>query len=997
MQAQFPAKIFFQKSSKSDSSESKSKIKNSILSVIKSDKSKSNAEKCSTKSKSNQIVRSLEPELLVNDEFMNKVSNNQNLNKVKKSSSFSSTNSLATSSSSDNNLNCPNKENDCELNNLISEFSNSFNAYKGTYLSNQNVQNVQINESDNGEISRTKVKLVKQQSLDETSNSSTSSSCNPPKPPSRIKSLSKLNKVQRDSNGTLVNDSNELAQNTVKCSTIQIINQSINYSPITTDQIDEFKVQNNLTTNSDCSILNDLKTEKTNKLTISVQANDNPIKLEEQTSKLINCDNDYQLTNMKSELISNGNEIIKIETDKQQTNNGLWSNDNLNKSKRSKSVKQLTSRDFKACSEKLLNYELSIKQPKVIKKSNTMQFDSRSINVLDKSLLDKSLVDKNKSKLPIRISSNSLLDKKIQEKRSVDESINKLVNKSINRLTVDRSVKNKLPYDTLPSIRAPNETVLKNKSCSFLNQCSTNQMTSSLTLPNQTIKKSKIPYSKSSVTLSRFDNQSNSDYLKNRILTNCLDVSSLSSSSCSLCTSISDDSLESSNKSKTSSLSNLDHNFENSKIKTSNSMSKIGQKLESLMNERSIRINNHPFKDGTRSLSNLTSYNLVAHANKRLLKTNSNYQFHIDRELSRIDETVDDDQEQIKQKTVISNQFDNLVSDSKSNRTNQTIDSCTNYSIISSSLDNLHGCMDESNRSTNTQSSNLCSSKSNVSSNNLSMNTPTNIPINTPINRSSFIESINTSSKPSINQFKSSLINQLIDSNSHLKANLGLGQSNLDEESSIKENNETSLENLNETQKSIFNSKKSLFAKNRSLMNKTDSCKSFELNERIVDLEMQLNSHKTKFNESLNLIKLLSEHCNDLIEVFNETYNCKLKEIGELVNENQRLIELNDEYKIENLNLNETCNDLRKHLNQELNQNCSNQDNLKSIKNFNLNQEQKYTELEERYNKLKNALDYSRDNEQQLTDELNNLKVKFQLNSELYERVKNKALEKVER
>ena len=1016
--------------------------------MIKSDKSKcvdkSTKPKNQSKSDGDQLTSSLANE----ENFISKVSQNS-LNKVKKSSSFSSTTSLATSSSSDTaHINSTNKENDCELNNLISEFSDSFNALKGSYIIHPNVINGQIisNQTTSQAINSqaigqnglsnmpTKISLSPQHSLDTNFNSFVNSSANvlsnsPPKPPSRAKSTFKSNKQREESvNSPTVTNTHESTQgsvqNPVKCSTIKITSQPNHENG---QRANQSSAGVNFSENGLSSFANP---QTANKLTISVQASDK---------------NDRRFSDMKSEhkseLILNG----QANVEETASRFGLWSSveNDLDKSKRLKSVKQLKFSEVNAKNKPGDKSSFNGVEQQVVngtsqKSNSTMELDLRlSMNRLKNSLLDKRELMEKQSR-PERRSDRKTSDNKASDRktpnskasdkprRSIDESVNKLASKSISRLA-DKSLGSRIPQ-VVPS------GAVRNKSCSSLYQSEDS---------SSSLKKSRIPLSKSSINLGigyrrPIDRMTMSSPVcrTSPVLTdNCLEVPSSSSSSfCSLCSSMSDDSLDKPNKapapdyssSLTSSLSNLnssvDSSFENSRIRTSHSMSKISQRLESLMKPDARRTNNCPFRDGTRSLSNLTSYNLVGYTNRRLPKTNSNHFFQPIRELSRIDESLDDDQEQAKSRSL--SKEDNKLDagwldyskgsdDSDAGRTNQSTYSDTRTNLSSSLTfspsDNLHG-MDESTRSTNTSTNHASSFSTPV---NTSANTSVNTSVNThnisspdnvspasdrPINRPASPDHAALSSgvRPSLNQFKSSLINQLIDSNSHLKTNLGL-----DEPSGDPKDGELDDEakSLNETQKNIFNSKKCLFAKNRSLMSKTDSCKSFELNEKIVDLEMQLTSHKQKFNESLNLIKLLSDHCNDLIDVFNSNYNCKLKEIGQLLQENQRLIKLNDEYKIEMMNLNETCDDLSnclsRQLNQELNQQAYGQPPGKTGANQRLLEQ--YKELEEEYGKLKSAFDYSRESETRLTDELNNLKIKFQQNHELYERVKSKALEKVER
>lgn len=998
------AKIFFQKSTKSDSSEGKSKIKSSLFSVIKSDKSKSSTiEKCSPakhQSKSDDVQ--LAADLAAEEHFISKVSQS-GLNKVKKSSSFSSTTSLATSSSSDtNHVNSTNKENDCELNNLISEFSDSFNALKGSYTIHPNVISNQANSQSN---LPTRISLNQQ--FDATLNSSANVLGNsPPKPPSRAKSTSRSNKQREESVNSSTANSQESTRHPVQCAMIQITSQP------------SYAGENGQTTrrasspagvNFSENALNGFASQTANKLTISVQANDK---------------NDRWFSDMKSELILNG-QPNAVET---AGNFGLWSSveNDLNKSKRSKSVKQLKfSEDARNKANSPDNKSSMIKrslngvEQQVASKSNTMELDLRlSMDRLKNSLLDKRDLMEKQSR-PERAARRS--DRPDRPRRSIDESVNKLASKSISRLA-DKSL----------GIAPQNSQVtsggtVRNKSCSSLYQSSGHSEPISSAIG---LKKSRIPLSKSSITLGGSRRPVDRTTISSPVcrtspvLTdNCLEVPSSSSSSfCSLCSSMSDDSLDEPNQkqvtdfssSLTSSLSNLnsslDSNFEHSRMRTSHSMSKINQKLEILMSAADAkRTNNCPFRDGTRSLSNLTSYTMSGYTNRRLLKTNSNHLFQPIRELSRIEESLDDDQqaEQAKQsRTGEENKLDSCWLDygdrcirsdadpgrpltSRSTNSDSQTNSHTNDSSSSTTFsrsDNLHG-MDDS-APTNTSTNHASSSSTPVHSHNIASSDSASSPVHTspPTNRTASPDhalplhsATSSSSRPSLNQFKSSLINQLIDSNSHLKSNLGL-DSELNNGCCEPRNGEpdecakaeASLKSLNETEKSIFSSKKCLFAKNRSLMSKTDSCKSFELNEKIVDLEMQLTSHKQKFAESLNLIKLLSDHCNDLIEVFNENYNCKLKQIGDLLLENQRLIKLNDEYKMENLQLNETCDDLSRHLNQELNHPAYGPVEHSSKASFGAVNQALNQHLLEQYGKLKSAL-------------------------ELYERVKSEALEKVER
>ena len=1100
-QAQLPktAKIFFQKSSKHDSSEnlkSKSKIKSSLLSVIKSDKSKS-IEKCSTKPKisDQQLTNGL-----VNDDYLNNVSNGcQSLNKVKKSSSFSSTTSLATTSSSDN-INTTNKENDCELSNLMNEFSDSFK------LINQSLLGDPLDEGYSK--SRTTKLNSNPHSFVAASNAS------PPKPPTRARSTSKLNKAYQDNvNSSTIVVSNSHAQEPIKCSTIKITNQPVsivNCSP-----------SDDLTNATSVDL-----SERSNRcrLTISVQANDQPTTNLEQT-KLVNCKNDqdmktvlngeFRTSDLKSEMgnenqpvelgLTKNGTFIKSNEKQPTTNNGLWSTtdstatsciSNLNKSKRSKSVKQLGSNrlfnDIKLSpiQSNASSRTVQIEQ-QVVRKSNTMHFDH--LRSLDRLKNNTELFDRRSVKPTSDTINDRRLDRRSDKQRdkpdrdrSVNESVDKLVSKSISRLA-DKSLTN-LSLNNQSQVRLADRLlneIVRNKSCSSLyQQRSVHQSVDSssnlgdLSAINRTAKRSRIPYSKSSVTLSRpidacqtlkdysndysselrmMKNSSSSESRlpnANKILTdNCLDVSS-SSSSCSLCTSLSADSLESclnkKDSNRTGSLSNLnsssDRDFEHLQVRTSQSMSKINQKLDSLMGRSRIpRMPNQFRFDGqTRSLTSLTGYNLAGYTNRRVLnRTNSNHLFQPSRELSRIDEnsleikdSLDDDQlsaQHADAGETQKSQSNRLVSnwlDDVENRPNDELDrlqlttspinqstiNCrastnqTNSSslISSSSLDNLHG-MDESseltinksscNTSCNTASlSTSCNTSCNTSYSTSTCNTSTcNTSCNTSNPTSNTSNQTMTNARPTLNQFKSSLINQLIDSNSQLKNDLCNELSNNRLDDSLRQTrDESDLEtstigSLNDTQQNIFNSKKSLYAKSKlMMMNKTDSCRSFEMNERIVDLEMQLTVHKTKFNESLNLIKVLSDHCNDLIVVFNESYNHKLTEIGDLTKENQRLAKQNDEYK----------SLLKRNLNQEFNQifNQKHEFNRNPpVDSSERNYLEQYKELEVEYDKLRSTLDYSRQSEQQLSDELNNLKIKFQQNYELYERVKQRSLEKVER
>lgn len=1038
------AKIFFQKSTKSDSSEGKSKIKSSLFGVIKSDKSKSSTiEKCSpAKAKSDGVQ--LAADLAADEHFINQVNQN-GLNKVKKSSSFSSTTSLATSStSSDNNhVNSTNKENDCELNNLISEFSDSFNALKGSYIIHPNVISNQAN-SQNG--LPTRISLNPQQQQFDATPAVLGNS--PPKPPSRAKSTSKSNKQREESvnSSTVAANSQESGQHPVnpvqpvQCATIQITGQPSEKGQTVRRASQPAGV------NFSEHPLNGFASQTANKLTISVQANDK---------------NDGWFSDMKSELILNG----QPNTVQTPGHIGLWSSaeNDLNKSKRSKSVKQLKfSEDARNKANLVGNKSSMIKRPlsgveQPASKSNTMDLDLRlSMKRLKNSLLDKrDLLDK-QSRPERAVNRSDRPQAPDRPRRSIDESVNELASKSISRLAgkslgnVAQNLPQNLPLTSGGTVR--------NKSCSSLYRSSgpSELMTSSLEL-----KKSRIPLplSRSSITLGdthnrRLDRTSIASPVcrTSPVLTdNCLEVPSSSSSSfCSLCSSISDDSLDKPNKkpvadhssSLTSSLSNLnssmDSNFESSRMRASHSMSKINQRLESLMSTPDARrTNNYPFRDGTRSMSNLTSYTISGYTNRRLLKTTSNHVFQPIRELSRIEESLDDDQqvEQAKQSRTASEEDNKLDSrwldygdrcirgDAERPLTNRSTnsdttntDSHTNYSPYTnesshtndssssttfSPSEHLHG-MDDS-APTNTSTNHASSSSTPVNSHNIASSDSASSPVHTSTNRTTSPDHpspTHSSSRPSLNQFKSSLINQLIDSNSHLKSNLGL-DNEPGEPAESEERTNDEVTSLNETEKNIFSSKKSMFAKNRSLMSKTDSCKSFELNEKIVDLEMQLTSHKQKFNESLNLIKLLSDHCNDLIDVFNENYNCKLKQVADLLKENQRLIKLNDEYKMENLQLNETCDDLSRHLNQQLSHPAYGpaEPTKTGFASQALNQHllEQYKELEEQYGKLKSALDYSRENETRLADELNTLKIKFHQNHELYERVKSKALEKVER
>ena len=853
---------------------------------------------------------------------------------------MSSSTSLATSSNdSDNNLN---KENDYDL---INEFNNSLKTTTN-FLINQNVISDQLKDQLNNKNDQN----------------------NKPKPPSRIKSTSKLNKIQRDN----VNSSSDNTQNLINCSTIKIKMNGEN---------DDEQAKS---VNSSKIILNNNLKELTNKLTINVQANDKQlIKLEQELEQVKDAN---QLESDKSELILNGQQTLNGITSNFESaspnngpstafsshDNGLWSSSDLNSSKSKHTIKQLNNNQLATKNKELQNFK-SIKQQ--------TEFVKKPIN---------------ESKLPVK---NNFPDKTRLD-RSLDESINKLVGKSINRLADKIKFKNALADDEL----------IRNRSCSSL-ACSL----LSNSEKNQLIKKSRIPYSKSSVTLNSY-RQTDRFYETKKVLTdNCLEVSSTSSSSCSLCTSISEDSLESKKESNhSSSLNDLNSSlagqFDFSHIKTSNSISKINQRLDlissnrrSLSNLKNTELAANQFKDGTRSLTSLTHSNLIGFNNRRSLKLNSNLFNH---ELSRIDESFDDDQQELKQKEnldqdklnsnwldfKVESKKDDVIAKLTNNNASQTDESNKTFSLISSSsLDNeLHGMAE-------------------ASSDKLMFDTSINLSTNTLINTSNNNASINrsnTSSRTSLNQFKSSVINQLIDSNSHLKDNLCFPSKDVEIDRLELANKLESSKRLdedkfdddeilnNEIQKNIFSNKKLMFAKNRSLISK-DSCKSFELNERIVDLEMQLASNKTKFKDSINLIKLLSDHCNDLIDII---YNLKTNEINSLKSENLHLKKLNDEFKCENLNLNETCNDLKKLLNDEFDQICK-RDYLDQnlAKSTEANQTEAFKELEERYDKMKNALDFARENEQQLNSELNNLKLKFNQNSELYERVKLKSLEKIER
>lgn len=929
-----------------------------------------------------------------------------------------------------------NKENDCEL---LSEFND---AFKNNFLINQinqtfnSDQLVKLDQTVNNK--PTKISLSSQNF---ESQPALNNNC-PPKPPSRTKSTSKLNKTQNDldnvNNLKKLNSHESAPQKTLdstNCSTIKIINQPLNYSNSNLQQKNERNSDENKLIKSNLSNLNYGENESNsfnltgqlNKLIISVQANDKEINLEQ--TKLVNCKNDYQLEHMKSDLEKEQQQMkISIPDDsfksikKPSSNNGLWSSSSNDLNKDKSKINRIK------FNNELIQNKFDIEQ-QVVKRSKTTHLDTRPLNsIIKNNNLDKSLLDK----------SNNIL-----KERSVNESIDKLVHKSISRLASKRN-------------QVSNNETVRNKSCSSLYQT----MNSS---PDcEIMKRSRIPTSKSSVHLSKPDRRS-ADFVltsySEKVLTdNCLGVSS--SSSCSLCTSksLSTDSLDSltrKDSSRSSSLSNLNSSLDNcdfNRLKTSSSTSRmirptavrfgaINNAVKSPINSSS----NYSFRlDGTRSLSNLTNYQLMNY-NKKLSKTNSNNHFYPIRELSRIDESIDDDQEQQSRQErnidyvtkfrknddklnefkfinstnqpikTSSNAYDSNACSSTSSTTfspltnrnsNLTFTNSDTNSLISSSLDLDAHCMDSSDHLTINKSSNL--------------STITNITNTTNTNTSS------SSTKPSLNQFKSSLINQLIDSNSHLKNNIcidneqsSINDCKLDNQLNgslvnfgkrldndigmkIKENdfvndnklkdveivnddlsdsNELSLiENLNDTQKNMFNSKKLMFAKNKSSLISKDSCRSFELNERIVELEMQLMSHKTKFKESLNLIKLLSDHCNDLIEVFNENYNCKLNELNKLVNENQRLIKMNQQIKLENKNLNETCDDLTRALrNQNIESNINNAKDDQSL----FYKDQAYRELEEMY--------------REKTEELNNLKAKFKQNNELYERVKSKAMEKVER